>query len=162
MPPRRSPAADVWNILSPPMRRLWSLTVACLVLSFVMPSTWTSAVASSVPMDGPQLAFTAVDALKPRGFSIRLSVVTEPGAVVLAQGSSRGVVPNPFSSISWSADGVWLAFAGSKGKTEGIYKLRSDGTGLRFLRGTTGGSNPIFPPMGARSPLRGNNAATIS
>jgi Tol biopolymer transport system component len=91
-----------------------------------------------------------MNALKPWGFSVRAIGVDGSGQVVLERGSRHGVVPNPFSTVSWSADGAWLAFAGSKGSREGIYKLRADGTGLRFLRGTKRGKNPIFSPDGSK------------
>jgi Tol biopolymer transport system component len=52
--------------------------------------------------------------------------------------------------VSWSADGSQLAFTGSKGGRHGIYTVRADGTDLRFLRGTRGGSNPVFSPDGSR------------
>jgi Tol biopolymer transport system component len=60
------------------------------------------------------------------------------------------VVPSPGSTVSWSADGAWLAFAGSKGRRKGIYRLGADGTGLRFLRGTKGGRHPVVSPDGRR------------
>src|SRR6476661_8013719 len=86
-----------------------------------------SARAWSPPSEGPWLAFPAMTALKPWGFSVRAMKADGSGQVVLVRGSRRGVVPNPFSTVSWLADGTWLAFAGSKGSRKGIYKLRPDG-----------------------------------
>jgi TolB protein len=54
--------------------------------------------------------------------------------------------------LSWSADGSQIAFAGSRGfgGRRGIYVVRPDGTGLRFLRGTGSGANPVFSPDGTK------------
>jgi Tol biopolymer transport system component len=131
-------------------RRCRLLGVAMVSLTSALAGFGMSTSALSAPTEGPQLAFTALDALKPRGFSVRMMGVDARTAVVLKRGSKRGVVPNPFFSASWSADGVWLAFAGWQGKRKGIYKLRSDGTGLRFVHGTNGGRNPIFSADGSK------------
>jgi Tol biopolymer transport system component len=116
-----------------------------------------AAAAAPVP-EGPRLAFTAMTTLGPGGFSVRAVGVADPRPLVLARGSLGGVVPNPFSAVGWSADGTKVAFAGSQGARNGIYTVRADGTGLRFLRGTRGGKYPVFSPDGskiafAREPL---------
>ncbi len=109
-----------------------------------------SACASSAPPEGPWLAFPAMNTLQPTGFSVRGMAADGSDRVVVARGSRRGIVPNPFSTVSWSPDGAWLAFAGFKGPRKGIYELRSDGTGTRFLVGTEGGRNPILSPDGSK------------
>jgi Tol biopolymer transport system component len=71
------------------------------------------------------------------------------------RGSNHGFAPSP-SSVSWSADGAWLVFtgfvgfAGLEGERRGIYRIRADGTGLRFIRGTKGGRSPILSPDGSK------------
>jgi Tol biopolymer transport system component len=105
---------------------------------------------ASPPFEGPWLAFPAMNALKPWGFSIRGVNADGSGRVLLVRGSQRDIVPNLFSTVSWSADGAWLAFAGSKGRRKGIYERLLGEPGARFLRGTVGGRNPIFSPDGRR------------
>jgi len=89
-------------------------------------------------------------ALKPRGYSIETVSPDGSGRLVLLRGANRGMYPNPFSRATWSPDGTWLFFAGIEGRRKGIYKLRTDGTGLRFLRGTEEGRNPVLSPDGSR------------
>ena len=69
---------------------------------------------------------------------------------MLLRGSRHGVVPKPLSGVSWSADGSRIAFASLRGKGSGIYIARANGTGLRLVRGTKGGSNPVLSPDGRR------------
>jgi Tol biopolymer transport system component len=89
-------------------------------------------------------------ALKPQGFSLGTVSPDGSGRAVVLRGSKRGIYPNPFSRVSWSPDGTWLYFAGGDGRRSGIYKLRADGTGLRFLRGTKEGTNPVLSPDGSK------------
>jgi len=96
------------------------------------------------------MAFTAMSALVPSGFTVRTIGTESPRPLVLVRGSRRGVAPNPFAGVAWSADSSLLAFTGSRGRRSGIYTVRADGTGLRFLRGTRGGSNPVFSPDGRK------------
>ncbi len=133
---RRGGAAVFWR------------TCAVLVASaFFGP---VSACASSAPLEGPWLAFPVMYGLRPTSFSIKGTAADGSGRVVIARGSRRGITPNPFSTVSWSPDGAWLAFAGIKGSRKGIYELRPDGTGTRFLHGTEGGRNPILSPNGSK------------
>lgn len=105
---------------------------------------------ASVPSEGPRLAFTAVTGLSREAFSLR--AVTQDGSrlATLVRGSQRGLAPRPFSKTSWSADGSLLAFAGFSWNRSGIYTVRADGTGLRLLRGTKEGGNPVFSPDGSK------------
>jgi len=107
--------------------------------------------AAAVPVpEGPRLAFTAMAGLAPSAFSVRTVGTDSSPPLIVTQGSRKGVVPRPLNGVAWSADGGLLAFSGSKGSRRGIYTVRPDGTGLRFLRGTRGGSNPVFSPDGRR------------
>jgi Tol biopolymer transport system component len=128
---------------------LLRLATVCAALTFAAPANGTTAWIYP-PVEGSWLAFTAINALKPRGFSIGAVEIKGSEQVVLVRGSQGGLVPNPFSTISWSSDGGWLAFAGSEGKRKGIYTLCADGSDLRFLHGTEGGRNPIFSPDGSK------------
>ena len=44
-------------------------------------------------------------------------------------------------SLAWSPDGKVLAFSGRAGRTNGLYAMNADGTGLRRL--ATGVSGPL-------------------
>jgi TolB protein len=52
--------------------------------------------------------------------------------------------------VAWSADGSRIAFTGSKGAKRGIFTVRADGTGLHYVVGTKGGSNPVFSADGTK------------
>lgn len=107
----------------------------------------TAAVGAPVP-DGPRLGFTALSALAPKGFTVRAVGLDSSRPRVVVRGSPGGVAPIPFSGLAWSADGRRFAFAGSKGSRSGIYTANADGSGMRFLRGTRNGRNPVFSPDG--------------
>jgi Tol biopolymer transport system component len=126
---------------------LWSACAVLFVSAAIGPA---SACASSAPPEGPWLAFPVMHKLWPASYSIKGMAADGSGRVVIKQGSLRGIAPNPFSAVSWSPDGAWLVFAGFKGSRKGIYELRPDGTGTRFLRGTEGGRNPILSPDGSK------------
>jgi len=96
------------------------------------------------------LAFIAMAALRPKDFTVRTVGTESAKPLVLVRGSRRKVVPRPLDGVAWSADGSLLAFSGSSGARRGIYLVGADGTGMRFLRGTRGGSNPVFSPDGQR------------
>ena len=105
------------------------------------------AAAAPVP-DGPRVAFTAMSALNHSGFTIRTIGIESSQSLVLVRGSRQGVVPKPLSDLAWSTDGSRIAFAGSRRKHSGIYIAHANGAGLHFIRGTRGGSNPVFSPDG--------------
>lgn|GEM_PF-450457 len=107
--------------------------------------------AAAVPVpEGPRLAFTAMTGLAPSAFSVRTVGADSSQQLIVARGSRKGVVPRPLDGVAWSADGGLLAFSGSQGRRRGIYTVHADGTGLRFLSGTRGGTNPVFSPDGSR------------
>lgn len=65
-------------------------------------------------------------------------------------------VPDIFSPISWSSDGEKVAFSGIVGFRDGddhepirrIFTVRSDGSGVRVIRGTNGATGPVLSPDG--------------
>lgn len=109
----------------------------------------TLGAAAPVP-DGPRLAFTTMSGFKPPGFAVKTIGIESRRPIVFLRGSRRGVVPKPLSRVSWSADGSRIAFASLSGEASGIYTARANGTGLRLLPGTRGGSNPVLSPDGRR------------
>ncbi len=107
--------------------------------------------AAAVPVPvGPRLAFNAATGIAPSAFSVRTVGTDSSRPLIVARGSRKGVIPRPFDGVAWSADGSLIAFSGAKGPSRGIYTVRADGTGLRFLPGTLGGANPVFSPDGSR------------
>jgi Tol biopolymer transport system component len=108
--------------------------------------------AAAVPVpEGPRLAFIGTTGIfDPSDRTISTVGIDSPRPLVVVRGSRKGVAPSPRDGMSWSADGELLAFTGSKNGRRGIYTAHADGTGLRFLRGTRGGSNPVFSPDGHR------------
>lgn len=135
----------------------WTTCAVIIASAF---SGSASASASSVPSEGPWLAFSLMYSLWPPSYSVRGTAEDGSGRVLIARGSRRGITPNPFSTVSWSPDGAWLAFAGFKGPRKGIYKLRPDGTGTRFLHGTEGGRNPILSSDGSKMAFARDNFKT--
>lgn len=132
----------------PRVRRAFGLALAGLGLVTLGPLPGASA--SSPPPDGPALAFHALGVLEASGFTINTMGYESPRVHVTLRGSNSGVVPKPLSGLSWSPDGSRLAFTGEKGRRSGIYTVRADGTGARFIHGTERGTNPVFSPDGRR------------
>jgi Tol biopolymer transport system component len=121
----------------------------CLIGLVLSLAGGTGASAAPTP-EGPRLAFTGFSSLRPSGFTVRTAGIESQRPAIVVRGSRRGVMPKPLSGLSWSADGSRVAFVGSRGASHGIYLVRPDGTGLRFLRGTGGGANPVFSPDGTK------------
>lgn len=130
-----------------------------------------SAVAAATAPTGPRVAFTQLG--WQAGLSLRTVGVSAPRAFTLYGDSDNDfVIPQPFSNVSWSPDGTWLYFGGLKRMRRAIYKVRSDGTGLRRVRGTAGGTNPAVSADGtqvaftrirpARFPFRSSHSLWIS
>ena len=68
--------------------------------------------------------------------------------------SGATTAPSPIAadSLSWSASGGSIVFAGVAGKKHhrrlGLYVAAADGTHRRLIPGTTGGFNPVLSPDG--------------
>jgi Tol biopolymer transport system component len=129
------------------VRRFSGLAPAVCALAAL--STAGSATASSPPPEGPALAFRGFSALNPRGVTVNTIGYAASRTHLALRGSRHGVVPNPLSGVAWSKDGSELAFTGSKGNKNGIYMTRADGTGVQFVHGTKGGSDPVLSPDGS-------------
>lgn len=106
-----------------------------------------------VAPEGPRLALTQIS-FKPARAD--LLTVDSTGALpvrLAGKGARSRFMLEVFSRPAWSPDGGLIAFAailGGKGmaETTRIFVVRPDGTGLRPLRGTRGGSDPVFAPDG--------------
>jgi Tol biopolymer transport system component len=131
------------------VKRVFALIVAgCL--SLAMSGVIAGAGANSPPPEGPALAFSALGTLSASGFTVNTLGLEASRSHVAVRGSRHGVVPSPNSGLTWSADGSKLAFTGSRGGRSGVYTANADGSGARFLRGTKGGSGPVFSPDGSK------------
>jgi TolB protein len=105
---------------------------------------------------GPRLAIIKVSP-KPLRFEL-VSVNRNGGDPLRLAGGGRQARPflNTFSPISWSPDGEWLALSGVVGYGRGddhepiekLFIVNADGSGLRAIPGTKGGSGPILSPDG--------------
>jgi Tol biopolymer transport system component len=128
----------------------WVLGAGVLALLLAAPNAMAAAPA------GPRLAmFKLTEKRPPSGL---LTVNPNGGRPVnLLKGGRRSrVVPDVFSSISWSPDGERVAFSGIVGFRDGddhepirrIFTVRSDGSGVRVIRGTNGATGPVLSPDG--------------
>lgn len=115
----------------------------------------TGAAAATGP-DGPRIAVVRVSPKPPR---LELLTIGPGGgdALRLAGGGRRSrPFLDYFSPLSWSADGETVAFGGVTGFRAGddhepvrrIFTVGADGSGLRAIPGTKGGSGPILSPDG--------------
>jgi TolB protein len=103
--------------------------------------------------EGPRLALTRIS-FQP--FRADLLTVDSTGALpvrLAGKGARSRFRLEAFSRPTWSPDGDLIAFAairGGKGAAEKtqVFVVRPDGTGLRPLPGTRGGSDPVFAPDG--------------
>lgn len=113
-------------------------------------------VASAAAPPGPRLA--VVEAA-PKLPGLQLLNVSRNGGdpLRLAGGGRRARPwPDPFSSISWSADGAQVAFSGIIGDQGGddhepirrIFVVPADGGDPRPVRGTNGATGPVLSPDG--------------
>jgi len=105
---------------------------------------------------GPRLAVLKA-APKPPWLEL-VSVNRNGGDPLRLAGGGRRSRPylNAFSPLSWSPDGERVAFGGIAGFGRGddhvpiekLFVVGADGSGLRAIRGTKGGSGPVFSPDG--------------
>lgn len=104
-----------------------------------------------VAPEGPRLALTKIS-LRPERADLVTVDSTGAFPVRLAgKGARSGFELEITSRPSWSPTGDLIAFAAvlsGKKATEirRIFVVRPDGTGLRSLRGTRGGTDPVFAP----------------
>lgn len=106
-----------------------------------------------VTPEGARLALTKISLGPGRA---DLLTVDSTGALpvrLAGKGARSRFTLETFSRPSWSPDGDLIAFAAvlrGKGaaETKRIFVVRPDGTGLRPLPGTRGGTDPVFAPGG--------------
>lgn len=66
-------------------------------------------------------------------------------------GAGNRLVPSPFHPPAWSPDGSLIAFAAHQGgrrAQDRIFLAAADGSGVRPVPGTSGGSQPVLSPDG--------------
>lgn len=113
-------------------------------------------VAGAATPAGPRLAVVRLTAKPPR---VELATVNRRGGrrLRLAGGGIRArPMLDPFSPLSWSADGGKIAFSGIVGFRRGddhkpirrVFIVRANGRGLHAIRGTNGAIGPVFSPDG--------------
>jgi dipeptidyl aminopeptidase/acylaminoacyl peptidase len=135
------------------MRRVIRRGLAAGTLALVL----AAGIAMGAVPEGPRLAVIKLGAKSPRG----LLTVNENGGhpMRLVEGGwgkrSRPLL-DFFFPLSWSPDGERVAFSGIVGFRNGdgseaiekLFTVRGDGSGLRAIRGTNGGTGPVFSPDG--------------
>lgn len=107
------------------------------------------AAAAEAP-SGPRLALVRLD-----NTQLELVSVDAAGFDTLRLAGGRRSdtpLPYPYSPASWSPDGSSIVFsglsgAGPQGKLD-LYSVAADGSGLRRLKGTRNGYEPVFSPDG--------------
>lgn len=113
-----------------------------------------STTAAAATPQGPRLAIVKTTA---RGFELVAIGPNGGRPLRLVDGSRRSrPVVDFFSPPSWSPDGESVAFSGIVGFRGGdgaepiqrLFTVRADGSGLRVIRGTNGGTGPVFSPDG--------------
>jgi Tol biopolymer transport system component len=124
-----------------------SVLMALLVVLALGPA------ARAATREGPRLAVVEFV-----GKGLRLVTIGAKGGdpVRLAGGRDSRPYVDLFSQISWSPDGNQVAFGGIVGFRKGdgaepierLFTVGADGTDLRPIPKTTGGSEPVFSPDG--------------
>jgi Tol biopolymer transport system component len=109
--------------------------------------------AHAVAPEGPRLALTQISFNPARADLLTVDATGALPVRLAGKGARSRFGLEPLSRPSWSPDGSLIAFAAGlneKGprETRQIFVVRPDGTGLRPLRGTRGGSDPVFAPDG--------------
>lgn len=132
------------------LRYAGSLCAVAIALTFACEGV---VVAAQAPA-GPRLAFVKWSLVPER---LELMTVDRSGAQPLrlaGGGLRRRPLPELFERLSWSPDGLRIAFAGKAHGLEAgpagtrVYIVGSDGKGLRPLAGTRGAFQPVFAPDG--------------
>jgi Tol biopolymer transport system component len=120
------------------VRRALGLALLGLLLS--------SAPASAEVPSGPRLAFTSWG---PEAARFQLLSVDPAGSALqqISSGSKRKPrgAPVPFQGPTWSPDGSTVAFAGyTASGSPAIFTAAADGSGLRVVPSTRGGTIPVL------------------
>jgi Tol biopolymer transport system component len=111
-----------------------------------------SAAASAAVPEGPRLAVMEWKLKKPDA-ALLVSVAADGSGRRRLVGGGK-IEPTLFGAASWSADGSSFAFSafsrghGKKAKSK-IYLASADGTDIRPVPGTVGGTDPVLSPDGA-------------
>jgi Tol biopolymer transport system component len=108
--------------------------------------------AGAVPAEAPPGPRLALQWLSSSKMELRTVDATGGTPLRIAGGDEGdGPFPAPFSAPSWSADGSLIAFAGSGSvdlRSNAVYLVNADGTGLHRVPGTPGGLYPVLSPDG--------------
>src|SRR5262249_42097128 len=83
--------------------------------------------------DGAHIAFAWTRGFEPGNYNIFIMDVASQQVLQLTHGVGRNENPN------WAPDGVHLVFSSKRGRSEQLYTMLADGTGLQQL--TTQGNN---------------------
>lgn len=156
--PRKS-GAVVPSILSAIALMLGASSAAAAVteghgLAFSQRDLNSAAVASATAPSGPRLA--VVRASSKAGLEL-VTIGPRGGRPLrLAGGGRSRPLIDFFYPISWSPDGERIAFSAIVGFRNGdgaepitkLFTVQSDGTDLRAIRGSKGGTGPVFSPDG--------------
>lgn len=132
------------------MRRVIRRALAAGVLAILL----TAGMATAAAPSGPRLA---VVKLSKSGLEL-LNVNPSGGQALRLAGGGRNARPfvEFFSTVSWTADGAGVAFTGIAGFSKGddpepirkVFIANADGSGLRVVRGSNGGTGPVLSPDG--------------
>jgi TolB protein len=137
------------------MRRVIRRALGAGVLALLLLLAASTATAAAPA--GPRLAVFKLSAKPPR---FGLVTVNRNGGDPFQLAGAGGRNGRPFldffSSVSWPSDGERIAFGGIVGFQAGddsepirrIFTVGSDGSGLRPVPGTNGGTGPVFSPDG--------------
>ncbi|MDX6625006.1 MAG: TolB protein [Solirubrobacterales bacterium] len=132
-----------------------------IVLVILLAMLVGAPVVSAEVAPGPHLA--SIELIERKGYAPNLD--PEPSVALAVIDPSTGreklylrgkiderkrVVPAPFGTPSWAADGGLIAFTGFDGNAlkDRIYVVAPDGTNLRPLPRTQNGSDPVLSPDG--------------
>lgn len=120
-------------------------TAAMLALTGIVTLGGQAALAAKPPPAPPADPAIAYEAWTSQG--VKLMVMDRDG-------SNQKVLVNDGYNPAWSPDGSQVAFSTGSSRTAGIYVINRDGTGLRFVTGTTISAS-IVQPVWSPAPVPG-------